>query len=126
MIREIHWLAGLLEGEGSFGFYPKGPGGSLRIWIGMSDQDVIDRVKRITGCKANVFRRVHHGREVKDSFVFAVTGRLAASWMMMIYGLMGARRREAIKSALAEWRKQPTPETRKVLRDSNGQFATGY
>lgn len=108
MIRKVdlYWLAGLLEGEGSFGFYPKGKNGSARIFIGMSDRDVIDRMKEITGATCNVFERVPY-EGAKISHILSITGRRAAGIAMMVYPLMGKRRQQAIRAMLAEWKERP-------------------
>ena len=44
---EIAWLAGLLEGEGYFGWTSNKNG--IRITVGMTDEDTINKIKRIAG-----------------------------------------------------------------------------
>jgi hypothetical protein len=54
---ELHWLAGLLEGEGSF---TAGPPSSPRmpvISVNMTDEDVVARLGRIPGASDRRRRR---------------------------------------------------------------------
>lgn len=115
---DINWLAGLLEGEGSFGFYPKGKRGSPRIWIGMCDRDVIERCRKVMGGKSGIFERQPHAR-AKTNHVFSVCGVRAAGWAMTLYPLLGERRRAAVRAMLAEWRERPA-------RVKGYLFARGY
>lgn len=48
--RDIDWLAGLLEGEGSFSG-GRGKRGSLSIDLVMTDQDVVEKVARLWAAK---------------------------------------------------------------------------
>ena len=52
-LTELHWLAGLLEGEGSFMTGPPSSPGLPVIAVNMTDQDVMARLGRIFE------RRVH-------------------------------------------------------------------
>ena len=47
-LKEIAWLAGLLEGEGSFGAYVKGSQ-SPCIQFSMCDKDVLERAANMLG-----------------------------------------------------------------------------
>lgn len=115
---DIHWLAGLLEGEGYFGFHgdPKrgGKAGSLRILLGMSDLDVIERARDLMGFKPLLFRRKPNRLATKPCWQFSLCGRRAAGWMMILYPLMGERRRARIRGALEQWRAQ-----RAIARPTN-------
>jgi hypothetical protein len=66
---EVAWLAGILEGEGSFL-----SGASIGITVAMTDQDVIQRLQSLTGVG-----RIHKvGRQKahhKDAWVWAVRRR---------------------------------------------------
>ena len=103
---ELHWLAGLLEGEGSF---MAGPPSSPRmpiISVHMTDQDVIARVGRI-------FSRKPHSVRQRDprwqaSYLVRVTGSRAVDWMTLLRPLMGERRQAQIDCALACYAPRPT------------------
>lgn len=99
---DIVWLAGLLEGEGCFGFSGSKVG-SARVALAMTDNDVVGRAAKLLNSKIN--HRVRGG-QYKDVFATAVYGSQAAGWMMTLYSLMGQRRRETIKTSLTRWRKQ--------------------
>jgi hypothetical protein len=91
-----HWLAGLLEGEGSF--YAIN-GRTPCISIQMTDEDVVRRVARLFGGRAVMGRagqREHH----KPSWTTRVRGNPAADLMRMLQPLMGQRRRQQIDAAL--------------------------
>jgi hypothetical protein len=108
---DIHWLAGLLEGEGHFGFYgskrgDRTVGGSARILLGMSDRDVMERARDLMGFRPLLFRRKPSPLSTRPCWQFSLCGRRAAGWMMLLYPLMGERRREQIRESLVLWRAQ--------------------
>ena len=95
------WLAGLLEGEGTFsmnGTYPT-------ISVNMCDRDVISRAAALMALDET---RVWEPFDARDeargwsrSYATAVTGARAAELMRTLRPLMGSRRRAAIDRALA-------------------------
>lgn len=112
--RDLTWLAGLLEGEGSF--YPNGRApGSPVISLCMTDRDVVERAHRLLGGPAKIVttnRRTVTGR---TAYRFQVYGELAAQWMMTLYVEMGERRRAKIRELLAAWKAAvPHPRDRIV------------
>lgn len=106
---ELSWLAGLLEGEGSFlGPKPHRSGrNDLRIKCMMSDEDVVARCFELLGGSLNSRQPnacglvVGHAR--KMVYTATLTGRRAASAMMALYPLMGDRRRRQISEAIKQW-----------------------
>lgn len=103
---EVRWLAGLLEGEGSFGFFlNKDPHGIprypvLRISLGMTDEDVVERAAAIMRARG---RRTYRQGNRKPMHETSVTGSRAAGWMMTLWPLMGVRRKTRIIECLREW-----------------------
>ena len=99
---DIIWLAGLLEGEGCFrlndGKYPG-------IAVGMTDEDVIDRVADMWNVRVS-----HH----KNLWKAQINGAYAIQWMMTLYLLLGKRRREVIAEIIKFWEEYP------YSRASNG------
>ena len=96
--RDILWLAGLIEGEGSF---RGAKNGHVGITLGMTDEDIIDRIARIMrGSKATVERKQGY----KAIFRFEIYGPKAAGWMMTLYTLMGNRRQAKIRECLKAWK----------------------
>jgi hypothetical protein len=96
-IKDLHWLAGLVEGEGCY----KAQGGALALQIGMTDRDVIERAARILGTRVYVQPKT---APRKCIYATVVSGPRAAGWMMTLYSLMGERRKAKIKECLAAWR----------------------
>lgn len=106
LLLDIAWLAGLLEGEGSFHISTKrGKPSSLLVVVQMTDGDIIERV-------AQLFNRPMHGPykrrnpSYKPFYSTSISASSAASWMMTLYPFLGQRRREKIKELLHFWRAQ--------------------
>lgn len=109
---EIAWLAGLLEGEGSFSTCKD----NVHIQIAMTDRDVILRAHLLL--HGNRLEPRQYTRQHKDGRIGTtswwetrVTGRRAAGWMMTVYPLMGCRRKARIRELLNKWK------TNALLRD---------
>lgn len=101
-LREIMWLAGLLEGEGCFGLN----GGTRktrtpRLNVSMTDKDVVEHVARLF--RSRVQHRVR-GAHYKDVYTTALYARNAVAWMLTLYPLLGMRRRQAIRKSVTHWR----------------------
>ena len=111
---DIGWLAGLLEGEGSFRYYH-----SQQIDLNMTDEDVVERYARITGelteSKVNIVVRNDSKANKKHKVVFRVTisGERARIVMRTIVGHMGWRRRQRIWQSLNKY----IPKRKKTLQE---------
>src|SRR3990167_6154067 len=90
------WLAGLLEGEGSFMHHP-----TIRAAIRMTDEDVISKAANLIG----VTYHTEPGKRIgwKRQFYFYVCGKLSLDLMKAILPWMGSRRTAAINRAIIEW-----------------------
>jgi hypothetical protein len=112
---EIAWIAGLLEGEGSFSLNGRACS-SPRISIGMTDEDVIRKAHALFRTPNKVYGPYTYGRpaRLKPIWHIHVTGRLAAAWMMTLYSLMGQRRRAKIRECLGMWRRGETHKQRAI------------
>jgi hypothetical protein len=114
---ELHWLAGLLEGEGSF---MPGPPSNPRmpcIAIAMNDQDVMARVGRLYERKVQVVKPRNARWQV--TYQLRLQGANAVSLMTLLRPLMGSRRRAQIDHALACYDPRPTA----VLTDETARAA---
>lgn len=105
-LMQLQWVAGLIEGEGSFGVdNRKQSGYTPRVSVGMTDEDVIRKAHAVTGVG-----RVYGPYEVKRSNVGAgpfkpryqwvTQGKQAAELMKGIYCFMGERRQGRIREIL--------------------------
>jgi hypothetical protein len=96
---ELHWVAGMLEGEGTFMTGPPSNPRAPILAIHMTDEDVMARLGRIFDRKVQVIRP----RRVRwqTSYFVRVQGADAVRWMTLLRPLMGARRRTQIDRALA-------------------------
>lgn len=102
-VKDIIWLAGLLEGEGCFGL----SGDVARVTVAMTDRDVIDRVALLFGSNVRVSQPKHirkDGTLAKVVYTTAVYGCRGAAWMMTLYSLMGDRRQKTIETSLLSWK----------------------
>jgi hypothetical protein len=102
---DVLWLAGLLEGEGSFdahrGKYP-------RVRLAMTDRDVVGRAASLMDTS---LRLALHPAPAKATWHSEVSGEKAAEIMRAILPHMGARRSQKIADVLgvATFRGNPTP-----------------
>jgi hypothetical protein len=89
------WLAGLLEGEGTFdlhrGRYP-------RVRLGMTDRDVVGRAASLLDAS---IRLSLHAAPAKPTWHTEISGARAAEVMRAILPHMGARRSQKIATILA-------------------------
>lgn len=93
--RDLIWLAGLLEGEGTFdahsGKYP-------RIRVAMTDRDVVGRAASLFGTQV---RLTLNRAPSKATWAARVQGAPAAEIMRLILPHMGTRRSAKIAEILA-------------------------
>lgn len=111
---DLYWLAGLLEGEGSF---LKGPPSSPRqpiVQLPMTDQDVVERAARLFDRAVTPWDRSSE-RPRKRVFITAIKGAAAVRVMRALYPVMGARRRLQIGLALGA---TPATRLRSLVRDA--------
>lgn len=99
--RDLYWLAGLLEGEGSFMRGSPSKPHLPSIQCAMIDQDVVARAAAIFGCGVTTVRpRRSHW---KQSYAIRVRGAAAVEWMTALRPLLGTRRREQVDRAVATY-----------------------
>ena len=93
----LDWLAGIVEGEGSISV--TGPRGYRRypqLAVEMTDRDVIQRVASLFD--STITERQRPG--FKTLYVTRATCRKGAYWMLLLYSLLGHRRRARIREVL--------------------------
>jgi hypothetical protein len=98
---DFYWLAGLLEGEGSFMSGPPSAPNNPRISVAMTDQDIIERVAQLcqTTSQALRSRNEHH----KLVYRMLLRGKNAVELMRHLHPLMGIRRQAQINRVLENY-----------------------
>lgn len=114
---ELHWLAGLLEGEGSFLRGPPSAPGLPVLSLQMTDEDVVARVARMFGRKTGSWKSAN--ARWQRTFIARVNGAKAVAWMRAVRPLMGRRRQGQIDEAIASYAPKPIA----LLDDDSAQHA---
>ena len=97
----LGWLAGLLEGEGSFMKGPPSKSHLPRVTIQMTDLDVMLKIGTLFGVKPSTVKaRPGH----KEIYHCDLKGSRAVALMKKLRPLMSMRRQAAIDKALASYR----------------------
>ena len=126
-LKDIYWLAGLLEGEGCFAhsiYHTTGrasgkeiTGVTFRIQLSMTDRDIVERAAKL------------FGREVTEvitqgtlSYRVQISGSDAIQWMMTLYPLMGIRRSGKILSIIKEWKEYKARGRTLITHCKNGHL----
>lgn len=99
---KLGWVAGILEGEGSFTLSSsKGRSKRIRVSVEMTDIDVVEGLYEVTGI-GRVYICTQRKPEWKPSRVWAVSVRQDCfDLMQAVYPLMGKRRSAKIDECLA-------------------------
>ncbi len=108
-----HWLAGLLEGEGSFMAGPPSKPNLPIITVNMTDKDVIEKVAELFETKVCFLKR--REQKWKDNYSARVKGKKAVEMMKALKPLMGERRQQQIEKALASYNIQQRKLTEKEV-----------
>ena len=121
---DLYWLAGLLEGEGSFLTGPPSAPRYPVLALQMTDRDVVARVAAMFGRKLGRWQS-RRARE-QPVFLVRITGAKAVAWMNALRPLMGERRRAQIDRAVASHAPRPTARLDEATaRQALGLLATG-
>lgn len=99
----IHWVAGFLEGEGSFGQTRRGTCRQPSIQANTTDLDIAIKLSILLQAKVKPPRLTSQISKL-PSYEVRVTGAKAVGWMMTLYPLLGERRQVRVKRALLEWK----------------------
>lgn len=92
---QVAWLAGILEGEGSFGFYRK----KATVAITMTDEDVIARVSLLMNTTYSMQPR--RKENWKSTYSIRLSSSKAVYIMATVLPFMGVRRSAKISEILA-------------------------
>ena len=110
-LADIRWIAGFLEGEGSFQFQrPRLGGGAPKVEASQCQQWPLGRLQNLVG--GHIYARPGKGRQNPFSLWY-VAGANAVGLMMTLYSELSPRRKEQIRAALSLWRQmKPGPKFR--------------
>jgi hypothetical protein len=101
--RALSWLAGLLEGEGTFSLNCDKNGNCYPvIAVKMCDDSVVRSAARLLEAPSVTLREARRA-EWRPTFVAQIGGAHAAEWMKRLRAFMGHRRTEAIDAALSQY-----------------------
>lgn len=89
---DIAWAAGIVEGEGCITLATRNGTPTVRLQVGMTDRDILERLAGIMGCGSVVVqqRRLPEGYKVQYRWV--ITASKAEECIDLILPWLGARR----------------------------------
>jgi hypothetical protein len=96
---QLAWLAGLLEGEGTFLCPPPSMPNCPIVACRMTDRDIVERVAAYFGTKVMT---IDKGR-YRTEYAATVKGSRAMKFMADVRALMGDRRQQAIDAAMLNY-----------------------
>lgn len=124
---EVAWLAGLLEGEGSFFMLTSHVGGKAyrypRIAVNMTDRDIIERVAALLCGSVYDIPATSIRPGMKLQYRAQASGSNAAEWMVRLKPWLGARRAAKIDELLAEYGAIEPTNVRRARACSQSQKA---
>lgn len=126
---EIAWLAGILEGEGSFMMWRSKPKGSNKIYkyptiiVTMTDEDVIQRVASMFGLACHHVSMAKLPSSRKQQYRAVMQGEGAVDWMRALLPHMGLRRSAKMRSLMREWDERTPADV--LRRESCRKAAAG-
>jgi hypothetical protein len=97
---DFFWLAGILEGEGSFMKGPPTKPKNPRITMVSTDEDVLARVAKLFD---SPYCMVTVRPEYKQKYQTAINGKRAVDLMLLLRPFMSIRRQQQIDIAIACW-----------------------
>ena len=103
---DLCWLAGLLEGEGTFIAGPPSAPRTPAIQVSMADRDIIERVATLLDCAVTVVPARRDGW--RTAYSVRVRGPRAVEWMRRLGPFLGKRRQGQIDRAIACYAPDPT------------------
>jgi hypothetical protein len=102
-VEELYWTAGIFEGEGCMSVTRanRRSGGSISVYVGMTDKDVIDRLDSYWPGKRYV--REHKGKDWKPLYLWQLNGLEAYNFVKVMYPILGERRKARADELIALW-----------------------
>lgn len=102
--KDLYWLAGLLEGEGSFLKGPPSKPNLPILSVITTDEDVCERVANLFGVKYHLVKnKRYQDNNWKNPYLAKLKGSKAVRLMKKLRPLMGKRRQGQIDEALSSY-----------------------
>jgi hypothetical protein len=124
---DLYWLAGILEGEGSF---MKGPPSSPRlpiIQMSMTDEDIVAKVANLFGVNYSAISvKRSNDNDWKIPYLVRLRGKKAFDLMEKIKPLMGIRRQEQITKAMSSYSAMYFKLNKDIVRDIKKDLKIGF
>ncbi len=101
---DLRWLAGFLEGEGSFIMTKKGKGQvdrDPRLIANQKQRWPLDKILSIVK-----FGSIQYSKS-RNIYFYSLSCNKAIQWMMTLYQLMSPRRKEQIENVISLWKNRP-------------------
>lgn len=93
------WLAGVLEGDGSFGLHKNGPGSYIpAIRLAMLDKDVVERFANLFGANVNSYLTPKGDKVMWRCYIYK--REKVQPFLLKIYKTMSNRRKGQISEML--------------------------
>lgn len=108
---EKYWLAGILEGEGSFLRGPPSSPNQPRIALQMSDKDIVERVAELFNVNY-IHENIPDEENWSTVYRITVKGSNAVEIMRLVKPIMGERRTQQIEDAINSYSEHYDSETR--------------
>ena len=121
--KDKYWLAGLLEGEGSFMVGPPSDKHIPVVSLQMTDQDVVQRVADLFG--VTIYYKSSNNVKHKDCWTTRLKGQRAVEVMKEILPLMGQRRQSQIKRAVESYKPAYRNLTEKIVSKIKSELDKG-
>jgi hypothetical protein len=119
---ELHWLAGWLEGEGTFYFTKAKSSPTVVIQVFSIDFDIIEKAASLMGGK--IYSIKPRARS-QGGFRVHLESLPAVELMNELLPLMGVRRRAQIEIALEGWLNRPNKPVNKLCACGCGREVFG-
>jgi hypothetical protein len=131
-IKDIYWVAGIIEGEGCFYINKHQKSPQTRIEVKMTDKDIINRLQQITKLGL-IYHVPTDSTRHKDCYEWRVNKQPDVIGLLMtIYPLMGKRRQAKIRECLEVWksfqtqRQRPCPKGHEMIGENLVIRYNGY
>ena len=110
----LGWIAGFLEGEGSF----IAPHNSPRVSACQVQREPLERLQELLGGSISVRTRTgSRFKNAQPSHDWHASGSLAIQIMLTIFSLMSPRRRVQISESVNKWRQAPGSSWRRLISE---------